>query len=206
MASTHAVGVFRSYYMTGNNDRKIGILEMERASMSLLDIISAKIANQTEFTEKEKQQIYSDLIDYLAFLHSANIAHCDIKPHNIFFVESENKYVLADFGISRQFSPQEMEKMFDGVRKFKTEFKLIRGWTDDYCSPEMLEIIKKRDNNQDVSTETFDLFLNDVYSLGIVFLRISSLNVNKSEISSKFLCNPKIKDGNIEKLIRNYPV
>ena len=99
MASTHAVGVFRSYYMTGNNDRKIGILEMERASMSLLDIMSAKIANQTEFTEKEKQQIYSDLIDYLAFLHSENIAHCDIKPNNIFFVESENKYVLADFGI-----------------------------------------------------------------------------------------------------------
>ena len=42
-----------------------------------------------------------------------------------------------------------------------------------------------------MSNETFDLFLNNVYSLGI---RISSLNVNKSEISSKFLCNTKIKD------------
>lgn len=147
-----------------------------------------KTTNQ-KFTDEEKNQIYCDLIQYLALLHSENIAHCDIKPNNIFYIESENKYVLADFGIAVQFTTDQLEKMYDGSRSFRMKLNLIKGVTEKNCSPELKKILINNKNKNNVSEECFDLFLNDIYSLGLVFLRVSSIN---SEDSMKI----KMEDAN----------
>lgn len=176
LASYMAIGVFKGYYITLIDQRKIGVIEMERACKTLNDIMKEKRNNKMEFSEQEKNKIYMDLLEYLIMLHSENIAHCDIKPSNIFYIGSDNKYVLGDFGISRQFSAEELDKYFNNSsRCFKMYKDVILGFTKQYISPEMRKIINKEKNSNYI-----DLFLNDVYSLGLVFLYVSAFNGNES--------------------------
>ena len=61
------------------------------------------------------------------------------------------------------------------------------------------------EKGEDISNETNDLFLNEIYSLGLVFLRISSLDVKKSTVTPKVIYKPNIKT-NLASLIEYYPV
>jgi serine/threonine protein kinase len=45
-------------------------------------------------------QMETDLLRALAKLHQNHIVHFDIKPENICFSPSLNKYVFIDFGLS----------------------------------------------------------------------------------------------------------
>ena len=79
MKSMLSMGVLRTYYISLNDGQKIGVLELEQGDKNLTELMNEKIAKQEEFSPQEKNQIYLDLIYYLAFLHSENIAHCNIN-------------------------------------------------------------------------------------------------------------------------------
>ena len=64
-------------------------------NQTLLD----KIEYFTKFTVKEGSQIMIQLLEAIAYTHSHNIIHRDIKPQNIFYMPN-GTIKLADFGIA----------------------------------------------------------------------------------------------------------
>jgi len=54
-------------------------------------------------------KLFADLLNGLHHLHTHKIVHRDIKPHNIFFDESSDKFVIGDLGIAH-FSPDVFAK------------------------------------------------------------------------------------------------
>ena len=64
-------------------------------NQTLLD----KIEYFTKFTVKEGSQIMIQLLEAIAYSHSHNIIHRDIKPQNIFYM-SNGTIKLGDFGIA----------------------------------------------------------------------------------------------------------
>ena len=90
-----------------------------------------------------------DIISSIDILHSQRIAHCDIKPTNI-FIGTKNRPVLADFGLSKKilsFNQNHLEF-------FKTE--LCGAF--QYRSPEM------------INQKSYNPFKSDIWSLGLTLL------------------------------------
>lgn len=83
----------------------------------------------------------------LAYLHSEDVRHKDIKPGNILL--SDGRVYLCDFGISRDLSKAEHSTTNDEVLKV----------TPRYCAP---EVFGREPRNK----------RSDVWSLGCVFLEI----------------------------------
>lgn len=70
-----------------------------------------------------KQKMKQDLFQNLALLHNINIVHRDIKPDNILYSGSLQRFVFTDFGITHSVSEQRHEKTL-------TNF----AGTFDYCT------------------------------------------------------------------------
>lgn len=71
-------------------------------------IVSSK--NRVPFSEEEAATILQKLMEAISYCHSLGIAHRDIKPDNILFVDNSNSLAqikLADFGQASSFSPGE---------------------------------------------------------------------------------------------------
>ena len=79
-------------------------------------------------------------------MHLLQIVHLDIKPSNIMFSNSLNKFLLIDFGLSK-FVQQKIG--------FKTFTQFVG--TPSYCSKQMIKCLKEKGY--------VDLYLNDVESL-----------------------------------------
>jgi serine/threonine protein kinase len=82
-------------------------------------------------------------------LHSLGIAHKDIKPYNILWINRLQRFVLCDFGTSEPTIQQIGEK---------TE-TYLEG-TIDYMSTEMIRLREK-----EPPIGFVDLFYNDIYAL-----------------------------------------
>jgi serine/threonine protein kinase len=54
-----------------------------------------------KFTIYQIQQIVKQILQGLAYLHSKNIAHRDLKPTNI-LINSEGIVKIADFGLAKK--------------------------------------------------------------------------------------------------------
>lgn len=198
-ASLSSLGIFKTYYISFNDSedkRKIGVIELEQAEKTLSQILKENSRIGEEYIRK----ICVDLIRYLGMLHSENIAHCDIKPENIFYIQTENKFILGDFGISQSFTLNELDSFFEKEQQcFKMDLsKYLIGWTRPYNAPELNPYIdgcKKK-----IDQKYFeDLFLCDVYSLGIVFLKMSMRLHNRKN-------NKKLTMDEIPYLIEKYPI
>ena len=67
--------------------------------------LSAKLDENGPLPEKEAIRIVEKLGSALIYLHDKHINHLDIKPSNIMLDEGENRVVLIDFGVSKQYDP-----------------------------------------------------------------------------------------------------
>lgn len=130
-------------------------------------------------------QLALDMAEGLAFLHSNNIMHLDLKPSNV-LVTRDPRAKLADFGISRQLS--EMKTHVTGTDH--TTVGAVR-----YMAPELITTLKPKFRSA-----------CDVYSLGIVFWTLASCrqnpysdNVQDAEV--KF----KVSRGGRETIPQNTP-
>lgn len=103
-----------------------------------------KLKDQNTLPYKEAIEIVKQVCATLDTLHSKDIIHRDIKPGNILF-DSENRAVLADFGIS----------LIGQTDRLTQEGTLIG--TLPYMAPEQIE------EHGIIDGQT------DLYSLGIVF-------------------------------------
>lgn len=137
------------------------IIEMELAKYSLRDLITRKRQEKKAFTNKELRKICFDLIENLYYIHLNNIAHFDIKPENVLFINMNESYILADFGISEEIPLKNTEN-----GQFLTPIK----GTIMYMSPKMKEaccVMKP--------AIFHNPFKSDVFSLGLVFFELNTV-------------------------------
>lgn len=127
------------------------------------DIEYRKIRNDF-WPELEILNHWSEIIDAFAYLQEKNMTHGDVKPRNL-FLASNGKLKIGDFGESRQ-----------SMQALVTKTYQVTG-TVMYFSPklfkEYLEIIKGKNMRGDVRHNPIK---SDVYSLGLTFLHMASLN------------------------------
>lgn len=97
------------------------------------------------FSEKISSKILFKIANSIKYLHSQNIAHCDIKPENI-LITSNFELKLIDFGYSHKF-PENSKN---------NKIYIFQG-TDTYCSPESIK-----------PSLGYDPFKHDVFSFGVV--------------------------------------
>lgn len=128
----------------------------------------SRLRKQGNFSETTLQEIYKQVFQALAYIHSQNIVHRDIKPENILLVSpSENTIKVADFGSASELNINKKSKGCYG--------------TSIYLAPEILN----GEYNEKV----------DIWSAGIsLYILISGKNpyneVEKEAIYKKIKENP----------------
>lgn len=131
---------------------------MERAIRDWDEEIKDRLEKKLPYTEEELFNIIRQLVDALAFLQKKKISHRDIKPPNILVFEN-NVYKLGDFGEAKEM-------------KLWKELNTLRG-TDIFMSPILFESLKE--NKDDVTYVTHNVYKSDVFSLGYCLLYAATL-------------------------------
>lgn len=146
--------------------KKIEIIT-EYCSRGNLEIyLLSKSAKNQYYTYQEIVKIYKDFIEYFALLQQNGISHRDIKAQNIFITE-DGDFRVGDFGSS---------KIIIGNKENHT----ISG-TESYLSPELREGYHEYLNRRGGLQIKYSPFKSDVYSLGLVFFFIYTLNIIDSD-------------------------
>ena len=120
-----------------------------------------KLIRSRQNSPWSEQQLYNNfyqLIDALAYLESLNLAHRDIKPQNIFVTQSEN-LVIGDLG---------------SLKVNSLQLHTIAG-TPLYLSPLLRVHFMQYQGGLSSKTCQHDPIKSDVYSLGLTFLQMASL-------------------------------
>ena len=121
--------------------------------------INLRAKNNNHYTEEELINIMNGLIEGLCFLQEENIAHRDIKPHNILIFDKK-VFKLADFGEAK------VVRMM-GQKQPGT----LRG-TELYMSPVLFNSL---DQEEIVDHNPYK---SDVFSLGYCVLLAATLSFN----------------------------
>ncbi|CAG9332723.1 unnamed protein product [Blepharisma stoltei] len=127
--------------------------------------IHKRIPNNTFWSEFELLELMKSLINAYKFLQENDVAHRDIKPNNIFVTE-DNTLKIADLGsVSNRkglIKPVSMNLTITGTKSYLSPIL----WTAyiQICKG-IIETRKVRHNP----------FKSDVYSLGLTFLYMASL-------------------------------
>ena len=124
----------------------ICILMRYYTSISLNDYIQ-----KNNISEKEKLSITKKLCNSLKEIHSRNIIHCDIKPHNIIYDKSKENILFIDFGASVKIDNSKTIEMEENMG------------TEGYMSDEL-----------SFGTGSYK---GDVYSLGVTILELWMKNI-----------------------------
>ena len=121
-----------------------------------------KIITTQKYYLKKNTQLGS--FQALAYLHSKNIAHLDIKPENLLFeTRRSDKLKLVDFGVSRELKTGEPLRIAYG--------------TPDFCAPEVV-------SNDSIGRAT------DMWSVGVLaYVLLSGTSPFKGENDSETLRN-----------------
>jgi len=135
--------VIRLYGAAESRDRRI--LVMELAQGSLADVVQGRLPQEP--TAVSLLQWAQQICSALAFVHSKNLIHFDVKPENLLFDDAWN-IKLVDFGLSRDVQSV--------ARAPSTNDQ--DGGTPSFTAPELLT--GERDALDSKA---------DVYSFGIVF-------------------------------------
>mmetsp|Transcript_29982 Transcript_29982/g.47846 ORF Transcript_29982/g.47846 Transcript_29982/m.47846 type:complete len:577 (+) Transcript_29982:61-1791(+) len=124
------------YHVFESIDTLYLVLEYCRGG-ELYDLVTS---DREQLNEEITADLFRQMVGSIYYLHSLNIAHCDLKPENFVFRDAERKHlVLIDFGMAK-------------IVEFRKYFKAISG-SPYYVAPEVL----KNDYNEAC----------DIWSLGV---------------------------------------
>ncbi|OMJ92256.1 hypothetical protein SteCoe_5026 [Stentor coeruleus] len=148
-------------------------------------LLNKRIEMNSLWTENELLDFFSQLVSAYKYLQTLNICHRDIKPQNIFVANNGTKLIVGDLGSSRHI--------------YGEIFTVIG--TANYFSPLVREGYAKS-LTTNIEKIVHNPFKSDVYSLGLVFLYMTSLK-GVSELGN--LVNlPQLIQGRISELSSNY--
>ena len=156
---------------------------------------------QTNYKDKkyfEEEDILNWLFQAclaLKYLHENCIIHRDIKPSNIYLMEN-NIIKLGDFGLSKNISPFHRTKTLAG--------------SPVYAAPELIKELEEiENNNNNIKFKSYSYEI-DIWSLGVTFCNIMSLekpfDKNKdiiNNIKSEKIFN-KEKNCYIDQILKKY--
>lgn len=130
---------------------------------SIKNIIDELKANKCErpFPFKKLLHFTERLINGLAFLQTLKICHCDLKPDNLLLDVSLKNIYIIDLSESK-------EIIYDSPEQTKRVMTLAG--SPKYFSPELDLAFK-----QGKSSEKFNPFKSDVFSLGLIILELGTL-------------------------------
>jgi serine/threonine protein kinase len=122
-----------------------------------LDAFIVKTMNRRAFLPEQTIFNYlKQIISALSYMESHQIAHRDIKPQNIFLTDGGSTLKLGDFG--------------SAAKETSFQYKTLTG-TPLYLSP----ALRREFSMMMMNGVDHNLFKSDVYSLGLTFLYMASL-------------------------------
>jgi serine/threonine protein kinase len=125
--------------------------------------LSSYLSRADAARHRELRTFFGCLVRALEFLHEQSVRHKDVKPGNI--LVHGGKVLLTDFGLAFDFTDAEGS----------TTVSMVNGMTRRYCAPEVA-------NHEARNTSS------DIWSLGVVFLEMTSVLKSRSvEFSRSFL-------------------
>ena len=131
-------------------------LLLPRLEKNLEKLLDERRSSNEKFSEDQILQYFYQLISGVKYLHSKRIIHRDIKPANV--LVNNGKLVLADIGIAKL--SREGETL---------QIDNENAGTGNYSAPEVI-------GGLDLTNK--DLFLTDLWSLGVVILELCLLRKN----------------------------
>ena len=164
-----------AYQFISNKFVKGYLLSMEEGICSATDLLALRFSSKRYYTEAELVWIMTELCKAFSLLHSNGIAHCDIKPSNIFLFKNKEGYYfkIGDFGISL---------LMDNSNKLSRDD--LKGWTKGFDAPEISKNEKE---------STLNPFLADIYALGVTFLCFIGLKQKNLKLRNTFESKVKKK-------------
>ena len=162
-----AFPVYHSHYKENSKNYLVFDLYPKSLAIPLNEMRNNKREHPLNF--QTLMTYWKSLVNALAFLQSRNICHRDIKPANILLDEKEEQVYLTDLGVSKSISSLLEENTLKGT--------LI------YLSPELKIALPFIDESND--KVVYDPFKSDVFSLGLVFLELGTLNLPKANNDKK---------------------
>jgi NIMA (never in mitosis gene a)-related kinase len=184
-------GAFKS-----NDDKYLNIITEYVPQGDLEKKIETNYKDKKYFEEKDILNWLFQVCLAIQYLHENSIIHRDIKPSNIFLMEN-NIIKLGDFGTSKKIWPLNYTKTLAG--------------SPLYSAPEVLKEVEAIENNdEDNITYLTYSFEVDIWSLGVTFCHIMSLEkpFDKDKdiinnIKSNKIFN-KEKNCYIDKIVEKY--
>ncbi|XP_070590232.1 interferon-induced, double-stranded RNA-activated protein kinase [Erythrolamprus reginae] len=139
--------------------------------------LSKWLLNKNGVSDKDESIIlFQQIVDGVDHIHSKNLIHRDLKPHNIFFYD-ENHLKIGDFGL-----------VTSGVNDFSVQRTMNKG-TPSYMAPEQ----KTPYYGKEV----------DIFSLGLILYEMLSPFSTYCEKAQEW---PKIREGKIpEAFFKKFP-
>ncbi|XP_067425583.1 death-associated protein kinase 2-like isoform X1 [Emydura macquarii macquarii] len=153
--------ILRLHDLFASKAEMVLVLELIRGG-ELFDFIAEK----EMLTEAEAIEFLQQILQGVAYMHSRNVAHFDLKPENIMLLEKDvpnPKIKIIDFGLA--------QKLEDGVT-----FKSLCG-TPQYIAPEVI-------NYEPLNSAT------DMWSIGVItYILLSGMSPFQGETDAETLSN-----------------
>ncbi|KAL4465873.1 hypothetical protein ABPG74_004110 [Tetrahymena malaccensis] len=166
--SPYILKVFTFYNKSNSKSLSYQIIVMERCKYDLRRYINKVIYPQQSDNFLNIYLLSLQLAKGLQVLHQNNIIHLDIKPGNILYGYDQN-WKYADFGIA---------KVVSDDRTFTNQ---LQGFTMRYSSPEQYLLA--------MGVPSAITRASDVYSLGIIFLELTGVDITQQWIVEQKSCS-----------------